>query len=59
VHWNDRPRPEGERDDGYVLIDSGWNAPEAYGALMAQRHAVDVPLKDLRRVALTHVHPDH
>ena len=48
-----------EGDDGYVLVDSGWNAPEAYGALMAQLHALDVPLKELRRVIFTHVHPDH
>jgi glyoxylase-like metal-dependent hydrolase (beta-lactamase superfamily II) len=48
-----------EGDDGYTLIDSGWNAPEAYGALMAQLHALGVPLKELRRVAFTHVHPDH
>jgi len=48
-----------EGSDGYTLIDSGWNAPEAYGALMAQLHALGVPLKELRRVAFTHVHPDH
>lgn len=48
-----------EGNDGYVLVDSGWNAPEAYGALMAQLHALGVPLKELRRVLFTHVHPDH
>jgi glyoxylase-like metal-dependent hydrolase (beta-lactamase superfamily II) len=48
-----------EGDDGYLLVDSGWNAPEAYGALMAQLHALGVPLKELRRVVFTHVHPDH
>lgn len=48
-----------EGDDGYMLVDSGWNAPEAYGALMAQLHALGVPLKELRRVVFTHVHPDH
>lgn len=48
-----------EGDDGYTLVDSGWNAPEAYGALMAQLHALGVPLKELKRVVFTHVHPDH
>jgi glyoxylase-like metal-dependent hydrolase (beta-lactamase superfamily II) len=48
-----------EGDDGYMLVDSGWDAPEAYGALMAQLHALGVPLKELKRVAFTHVHPDH
>ena len=48
-----------EGEGGYVLVDSGWNAPEAYGALMAQLHALGVPLKELRRVFFTHVHPDH
>ena len=48
-----------ESDDGYVLVDSGWDAPQSYGALMAQLHALGVPLKELRRVIFTHVHPDH
>jgi glyoxylase-like metal-dependent hydrolase (beta-lactamase superfamily II) len=48
-----------EGDDGYVMFDSGWNAPEAYGALMSQLMALGVSLKQLKKVVYTHVHPDH
>lgn len=48
-----------EGDNGYVMFDSGWNAPESYGALMSQLMALNVSLKSLRKVIYTHVHPDH
>lgn len=48
-----------EDDHGYVMFDSGWNAPEAYGALMSQLMALGVALKELKKVVYTHVHPDH
>ncbi|MGI8550992.1 MAG: MBL fold metallo-hydrolase [Dehalococcoidia bacterium] len=48
-----------EDDKGYVMFDSGWNAPEAYGALMSQLMALGVSLKELKKVIFTHVHPDH
>lgn len=48
-----------EGDNGYVMFDSGWNAPEAYGALMSQLMALGVTLKQLKKVVYTHVHPDH
>jgi glyoxylase-like metal-dependent hydrolase (beta-lactamase superfamily II) len=48
-----------EGEHGYVMVDSGWNAPEAYGALMSQLMMLDVSLKALKKVIYTHVHPDH
>jgi glyoxylase-like metal-dependent hydrolase (beta-lactamase superfamily II) len=48
-----------EDEHGYVMFDSGWNAPEAYGALMSQLMALGVSLKQLKKVIYTHVHPDH
>lgn len=48
-----------EDEHGYVMFDSGWNAPEAYGALMSQLMALGVSLKQLKKVVYTHVHPDH
>jgi glyoxylase-like metal-dependent hydrolase (beta-lactamase superfamily II) len=48
-----------EDEHGYVMFDSGWNAPEAYGALMSQLMALGVSLKELKKVVYTHVHPDH
>lgn len=48
-----------EDEKGYVMFDSGWNAPEAYGALMSQLMAIGVPLKELKKIIYTHVHPDH
>ncbi len=48
-----------EDEKGYVMFDSGWNAPEAYGALMSQLMILGVSLKELKKVVYTHVHPDH
>jgi glyoxylase-like metal-dependent hydrolase (beta-lactamase superfamily II) len=44
-------------DDGLTLVDVGWaGAPKVLlGALAEQGHA----LTDLKRIVLTHAHPDH
>ncbi|TAK34406.1 MAG: MBL fold metallo-hydrolase [Chloroflexota bacterium] len=46
-------------DDGNLLIDTGWNTDEAFGALVRQLGDAGVSLCDLRYIAITHVHPDH
>jgi glyoxylase-like metal-dependent hydrolase (beta-lactamase superfamily II) len=44
-------------DDGYTLIDVGWaSAPKRIEAALTQRRA---SLSDIRRIVLTHAHPDH
>ncbi len=46
-------------DDGYTLVDSGWNTPEAFAALEAELDEVSVPFDKIKRLLVTHVHPDH
>lgn len=44
-------------DDGLTLVDVGWkNAPAAIGQAIA---AQGFSLSDLRRIVITHAHPDH
>jgi glyoxylase-like metal-dependent hydrolase (beta-lactamase superfamily II) len=46
-----------EGDDGYTLVDVGWaSAPQHIEAALAERRA---GLADIRRIVLTHAHPDH
>ena len=46
-------------DDGYTLIDCGWDTPEAFAALEDQLHELKLTFDDIRRLLVTHVHPDH
>ncbi|OGO50620.1 MAG: hypothetical protein A2148_00660 [Chloroflexi bacterium RBG_16_68_14] len=46
-------------DDGYTLIDSGWNTPEAFAALEAELQELNVRFDQIKRLFVTHVHPDH
>jgi len=46
-------------DDGYTLIDSGWNTPEAFAALEDELRALHLTFADIKRLIVTHVHPDH
>ena len=44
---------------GYTLVDSGWNTPEAFAALEAELKEVSVSFDQIKRLLITHVHPDH
>ncbi len=48
-----------EGDDGPVLIDTGWQTPEALAALEAALATLGRRPADLRLIVLTHAHPDH
>lgn len=44
-------------DDGYTLVDVGWaSAPQRIEAALDERGG---KLSDIRRIVLTHAHPDH
>jgi len=45
--------------DGCMLIDSGWDTKEAYDGLKSQMAEIGLGLKDIKKVAYTHSHPDH
>ena len=48
-----------EGDDGWTLVDSGWNVPEAFDALEQQLNDAGVGFRNLRTLLVTHIHPDH
>lgn len=46
-------------DDGYTLVDCGWNADDVLEALKAELGAIGADLGDIRTLVVTHFHPDH
>lgn len=46
-------------DDGYTLVDCGWDTVDCFAALEAQLAEVGVAMADLRVLVVTHIHPDH
>ncbi|MFI0905547.1 MBL fold metallo-hydrolase [Streptomyces sioyaensis] len=48
-----------ETDRGPVLIDTGWDDPDSWDALVAGVTACGFALTDLHGVLITHHHPDH
>lgn len=48
-----------EGRDGWTLVDSGWNVPEAFDALEQQLNDAGVGFKNLKTLLVTHIHPDH
>ncbi|WP_174876129.1 MBL fold metallo-hydrolase [Acrocarpospora corrugata] len=48
-----------ESPGGPVLVDAGWNHPDAWLALTDGLAAVGMDVADVRGVVVTHYHPDH
>ncbi|MEU9758679.1 MBL fold metallo-hydrolase [Streptomyces sp. NPDC047987] len=48
-----------DTDRGPVLIDTGWDDPEAWDTLTAGLTAVGVAVADIHGIVITHHHPDH
>jgi glyoxylase-like metal-dependent hydrolase (beta-lactamase superfamily II) len=48
-----------EHDDGFVLVDPGWNHPDSWNALTTGLAECDVPITAVTAVIITHAHPDH
>jgi glyoxylase-like metal-dependent hydrolase (beta-lactamase superfamily II) len=46
-------------DDGFVLVDAGWDIPESRELLGRALGALGASLADVRRFLVTHVHRDH
>lgn len=46
-------------DSGWLMIDTGWNAPDAFDALEAQMKEIGAGFADVTRIVITHLHPDH
>jgi glyoxylase-like metal-dependent hydrolase (beta-lactamase superfamily II) len=48
-----------EGNNGNMLVDTGWNSPDAYSALTNELKNYGFTLKDISKIVLTHIHPDH
>jgi len=48
-----------ESDNGIMLVDCGWDTPDAYAALVAGLAAIGRAITDIRAIVVTHIHPDH
>jgi len=48
-----------EGDEGNLLIDTGWNTPNAFDSLKQQLRDSGFGFKDINQIVVTHVHPDH
>ncbi|WP_214323463.1 MBL fold metallo-hydrolase [Nonomuraea sediminis] len=48
-----------ESPRGPVLIDAGWNHPDAWAALRDGLAALGLDVSDVSGVVVTHFHPDH
>jgi glyoxylase-like metal-dependent hydrolase (beta-lactamase superfamily II) len=46
-------------DDGFVLVDAGWDIPESRALLAESLGSLGASLADVRRFLVTHVHRDH
>ncbi len=46
-------------DDGYLLVDCGWDTADTLRALEGHLRALDIRLPDVRHLVITHIHPDH
>ena len=48
-----------EGNDGNLLIDTGWNTPEAFNTLAREMKNSGFVMKDITNIVVTHIHPDH
>ncbi|MFC2001760.1 MBL fold metallo-hydrolase [Chloroflexota bacterium] len=46
-------------DDGYLLVDAGWNTTESFDSLQNHLAKIHVDIKDINMIIATHMHPDH
>jgi len=48
-----------EGTEGNLMIDTGWNTPEAFNTLAQEMKNSGFAMKDITHIAVTHIHPDH
>jgi glyoxylase-like metal-dependent hydrolase (beta-lactamase superfamily II) len=46
-------------DNGYLLVDCGWDTADTLRALEGHLRALDIRMPDVRHLVITHIHPDH
>jgi glyoxylase-like metal-dependent hydrolase (beta-lactamase superfamily II) len=48
-----------EGTEGWLLIDSGWYTTDSFNILIKNLNDLGLSLKDLSKLIITHIHPDH
>ncbi len=48
-----------EGSDGHMLVDTGWDSQDALWALQEGSKGAGFKLRDINKVVITHIHPDH
>jgi glyoxylase-like metal-dependent hydrolase (beta-lactamase superfamily II) len=48
-----------EGGDGHILVDSGWDSQDSLWALQEGIKGINLKLRDIKKVVITHMHPDH
>jgi glyoxylase-like metal-dependent hydrolase (beta-lactamase superfamily II) len=48
-----------EGKNGNLMIDTGWNTPEAFNTLAQEMKNSGFAMKDITDILVTHLHPDH
>ena len=46
-------------DDGWTLVDCGWDQPDVLEALRTQLSEIGARIEDIRTIVVTHFHADH
>lgn len=46
-------------DNGYLLVDTGWNTDESFSTLHNYLVKIGVSFEDIKQILVTHIHPDH
>jgi glyoxylase-like metal-dependent hydrolase (beta-lactamase superfamily II) len=46
-------------DNGYLLVDTGWNTEKAFNSLKKQLAEIGISGQEINQIVLTHAHPDH
>ncbi len=46
-------------NDGYLMIDAGWNSERALESMKEQLAEIGIGLQDISRIVVTHSHADH
>ena len=48
-----------EGSNGHILVDSGWDSQESLWALQEGIKTANLKLRDIKKIVITHIHPDH
>ena len=69
VHQIKIPFPQGipdytnvyivEGSEGNIMVDAGWDSPEAFSSLMEGLKKDRLKFQDIKKIVITHIHPDH